>query len=338
MNSQVIIVPGFMGTSLVDLANNRKLWDSFTLFWSDLTLLRLSEDGLTDAAPGVRVEPLADVWPVYRGLMRRLRRCGYRVRFFPYDWRKSIESAAENLDAFVKKHFPEGKVNLITHSMGGLVAALWLAAGGAERLGRLTSIAFPAGGVETAVSALLVGYSRIAAVNLRANKKLVHQLAWQVPSLYQMLPPLPGIFERSQWPEHVGIQNVLLEKAAEVREILDEALSVLRTLQGKIALVAGIGDRMDCWSKETGIPLTRDLKTKGRGDGWVRQESVRIEGVETFGFRRRMMDAFGLGPLFFLPYVAGTHPFLPMFGRVQNAVLEFLESGEIHSLPVFRNP
>jgi pimeloyl-ACP methyl ester carboxylesterase len=48
---------------------------------------------------------------------------------FPYDWRQPIEDNASILSEYVKvveKYYPEEKVNIVTHSMGGLVARRYI--------------------------------------------------------------------------------------------------------------------------------------------------------------------------------------------------------------------
>ena len=47
---------------------------------------------------------------------------------FPYDFRRSVEHIANDLNRFVRERAPQGRrVVLVAHSMGGLVAAWWWA-------------------------------------------------------------------------------------------------------------------------------------------------------------------------------------------------------------------
>jgi pimeloyl-ACP methyl ester carboxylesterase len=329
---EVIVVPGFMGSNLVDAVRGRTLWSTFVLPFTDLRSLRLSENRVEDSAPGIRIEPRGGLWPVYRGLMRQLRRDGFHVRFFAYDWRRPVEHAANAFKVFIEKQAHTGTTHLVAHSMGCLVAALWLAEGGAMKLGRMVCLNFPVRGVEMTISALLLGYSRLAAINLRAGRKLVHRLAWEIPSLYQMLPPLPGIYNPSDWPAHLGIRPKLLESALSFRLRLEKALEAIRLKKDQIALVSGVGERMVRWVKEEQKPISKINRSVGKGDGWILRESSLIEDVPAYSFRRGLKDSLSLGPLLLLPYIGGSHPFTPMFPRVQRAAIDFFRSRPITTL------
>ena len=322
-----IVIPGFMGTNLHDAESGRVLWSSPRLFVTDLRKLRFEESG------GSKIKLGGDFWPVYRPLMAGLRRTGRRVLYFGYDWRRSTLEAVERFEDFVLAN-TDGKFDIVAHSMGCLVSALWIARGKAERVGRFIGIAFPARGVEMAVSALLLGYSKLAFYNLRANMALVRDLAAEVPSLYEMLPPLPGAFERSTWPTELKVDAGLLRAGAETRNKLEASFPMLAGLArtGRAALIAGIGGKTEYWDWPAGSVADRSMKGWGRGDGWVVQESARIDGVPTFGFRPRFRDALGLGVFLPVNYMVGSHPQLPMYGSVRRAVTEFLDSGRIESL------
>jgi pimeloyl-ACP methyl ester carboxylesterase len=332
LEEEVIIIPGFMGSNLVDTARGRTLWSTFVLPFTDLRSLRLEEDRTEAGAREGRIEPRGDLWPVYRGLMRSLRKAGFRVRFFAFDWRRPVEHGADAFKEFMEKEIHAATTHLVAHSMGCLVASLWLAGGGASKIGRMVCLNFPVRGVEMTVSALLLGYSRLAAINLRAGRRLVHRLAWEVPSLYEMLPPLPGIFDPAAWPEGLGIRPRLLESAYSFRQRLETALETLRLMKGRIALVSGVGERMARWVKGENKPISKSDRSMGMGDGWILQDSSLIEDVPAYSFRRGLKDSLSLGPLFLLPYIGGSHPFTPMFPRIQKAIIEFLGSRPVSTL------
>ncbi len=340
MAATTIIVPGFMGSNLVDANSGRVLWSRTTFFLTRLERLRLNDDGTGDADPAVRIEPGGDFRPVYRGLMRDLRRAGHRILFFSFDWRRSAAEAAVKLGRFIDEHARNEVVNLVTHSMGGLVAALWLAEGRVDRLGRMACIALPAGGVEMAVSALLRGYSKLAFFNIRANRALIQELATGIPSLYEMLPLLPGVFEHTRWPADLNLNPRFLESAHGVREDFDNSVTKLLQLsrEGRMALIAGTGTKTAAWLRQAGGQIGPALETQGVGDGWVLSENAGITGASTYGFRPRIRDVLGLGLFSPLALFWGSHPILPMFKLVRRAAGEFLDSGEIKSLPAMTQP
>jgi pimeloyl-ACP methyl ester carboxylesterase len=332
-NPVTVIIPGFMGSSLVNALTGRKLWDGARQLWTDPRILQPSTDGLGDAAPGMKIEPLADLWPVYRGLVRCLRSHGHRVHFFPYDWRRPIEQALERFRKFAEERIPEPRFNIVAHSMGSMAAALWLAEGGAERLARAVFMALPARGSEMAATALLLGNPRLAFFNVRADNALLREMAWAIPSIYQMLPPLPGIFEPQNWPEATCVIAAHLQRARQFQSRWNLALSRLEQLRDRSALIVGLGEKLIGWRPSPDGRFGVHCRTEELGDGWMSEQSDQTPGLPAYGFKKRLADALRLGFFVLLPYIVGTHPVLPMFKRVQRTILEFLETGKVKSLP-----
>ncbi|HJT28052.1 MAG TPA: hypothetical protein VJ784_11630 [Pyrinomonadaceae bacterium] len=145
----VIVIPGILGTELLNPKTRETVWPS---------AFRTSQEGLPispdlaanhdDLIPGKIIETvkLARVLPevyVYRDLLVALRRyAGYRdgdwnnpaaddyqdtFYVFPYDWRKDNVSNARELIRRIsqlktKLQRPDLKFNIVAHSMGGLIA------------------------------------------------------------------------------------------------------------------------------------------------------------------------------------------------------------------------
>jgi pimeloyl-ACP methyl ester carboxylesterase len=145
----VIVIPGILGSELINTKTGETVWPS---------AFRTSQDGLPispnlasnhdDLIPGKIVETvkLARVLPevyVYRDLLVALRRyAGYRdgdwnnpnagdyqdtFYVFPYDWRQDNVSNARELIRRIdqlktKLQRPDLKFNIVAHSMGGLIA------------------------------------------------------------------------------------------------------------------------------------------------------------------------------------------------------------------------
>jgi pimeloyl-ACP methyl ester carboxylesterase len=328
-----VIIPGFMGSSLINTLTSRKLWDGARQLWTDPRLLRPTADGLGDAAPGMKIEPAADLWPIYRGLMRCLSRRGHSVYFFPYDWRRPIEHALERFRKFAEETVPEPVFNIVAHSMGSMVAALWLAEGGAERLARAVFLALPARGSEMAATALLLGNPRLAFFNIRADNALLREMALAIPSVYQMLPPLPGIYEPKNWPETTGLSAAHLRRARQFQSSWSLALPHLEKLSHRTALIVGLGEKVIGWRPSADGGFGIHCRTREYGDGWISTQSALAPGLPAYAFKKRLTDALRLGFFLLLPYIVGTHPVMPMFKRVQRAIFEYLEAGKVKSLP-----
>ncbi len=145
----VIVIPGILGSELINSKTGEKVWPS---------AFRTAEDGLPmtpdlagnhdDLVPGkiVEVVRLARILPevfVYRDLLEALRHyAGYhdgdwnnpgvegdRDTFyvFPYDWRQDNVANARELIRRIeglkdKLQRPDLRFNIVAHSMGGLIA------------------------------------------------------------------------------------------------------------------------------------------------------------------------------------------------------------------------
>ncbi len=133
----VIVLPGFMGSTLVDRSNRVKLVygrfrgtvEEFQKLYlpADLKKNRLVPKGLVMK---YRI-PRGGSHDMYNTLVKRFKAQGYKVGrdlfLFPYDWRLSNFRTADLLHAFIKKKGLAGRpVDLVGHSMGGLVALIYI--------------------------------------------------------------------------------------------------------------------------------------------------------------------------------------------------------------------
>jgi hypothetical protein len=149
----VVIVPGFGVTRLLDPVKNRHVWGT-----AHATVQRRFQDDLDlpIAADGTigrdRLVPRGYVGsrgPINIGwqLMEGLRRFGgytpeRDVFPFYYDWRLSARDNARRLGHFIDGIRRGGKVDVITHSAGSLVALAYVKlAGGGDRVEHLVLIA-----------------------------------------------------------------------------------------------------------------------------------------------------------------------------------------------------
>ena len=145
----VIVIPGILGTELINPKTGRTVWPS--AFRTDEDSLPISpnlEANRDDLMPGKILETvrLARILPevyVYRDLLDALRRyAGYRQAtwedpgpdgdrdafyVFNYDWRRDNVANARDLVQRIdrlkqKLQRPDLKFNIVAHSMGGLIA------------------------------------------------------------------------------------------------------------------------------------------------------------------------------------------------------------------------
>jgi uncharacterized delta-60 repeat protein/uncharacterized repeat protein (TIGR01451 family) len=142
----VIFIPGISGSRLNDPASGRELWPG-GLFTSqdDLCLDPLNVNckfgvNPSDVIREITIVPtaipgVAFTSKVYKPLLDFLRDHGYaedgahNLYVFPYDWRKSnVENARllKGLIAFARGEHQNGKVNIVAHSLGGVLARRYI--------------------------------------------------------------------------------------------------------------------------------------------------------------------------------------------------------------------
>lgn len=145
----VIVIPGILGTELINSKTGETVWPSaFRTSQEGLPISRDLAANRDDLIPGKILETLklARVVPeiyVYRDLLESLRRhAGYRdgdwenpganghqdtFYVYPYDWRKDNVANARELVRRLERlktklQRPDMKFNIVAHSMGGLIA------------------------------------------------------------------------------------------------------------------------------------------------------------------------------------------------------------------------
>lgn len=117
------------------------------------------------------------------------------VLLFPYDFRRSVTSAAERLAAAVHEALgpdaPLRRVVVLAHSMGGLVARYWLGPlGGWPLCSALLTLGTPHRGAPKALEWLVRGPGVGPLRHVGVRKVL---RGW--PSMYELLPQYPAVWD-----------------------------------------------------------------------------------------------------------------------------------------------
>lgn len=225
----LIFIPGIAGSTLYDVnasgnpVNN--LWLSGILFPSRLTKLSLNPNN----APFPTVVPVDIVYeginiashpikPVYRPLINYLDNdLKYEIYdiegnpkkrdvectgeysgqkpslfIFSYDWRKSNVEAASKLRDFidcVNTFYPGEKVNILTHSMGGLVARRYILNNpGSHRVNKLITTVAPWLGTSKAIDTTLTGRFLGPFLGFYAHTNAVKNIVQFGEGPHQLLP------------------------------------------------------------------------------------------------------------------------------------------------------
>jgi Lecithin:cholesterol acyltransferase len=214
----VVIVPGIGGSRLT-ASDGTVLWGGNLAKFALNVLVpgRLGLDaepslqptGLLNTARGI---PGLGVLHPYNDLISELRRffsiiydpaetaernLDANVVAFPYDFRQSIATTAARLDDEVRTRLRQltgsrdtpGRVVVIGHSMGGLVARYWLGPGGGAALCRgLYTLGTPHRGAPKALDVIANG-ARLKGVEYPPISRVLR--SW--PSVYELLPRYPII-------------------------------------------------------------------------------------------------------------------------------------------------
>ena len=143
----IVIVPGILGSTLDRISDGKEIWpdaDAMITSGSDSYLDDLKLSAAGEQIPGMEMDPSDIVRTVttsipfvgqnfYKPLIDSLTTAGYRegIDLFvaPYDWRLDISSSAALLGPVIENaiaHSPDGKIDILAHSMGGLVAKNYL--------------------------------------------------------------------------------------------------------------------------------------------------------------------------------------------------------------------
>ena len=201
MAEAVIIVPGIMGS---------QLYQGHDLIWpgspAELLFPYSKMKDLLD--PDLQVGDIIRSVAIsnqYDSLVEALKLCGFNeggklatLMVCPYDWRKDNRLAAARLADKIKAlrdaHGQGLMINIVAHSMGGLVSRYFLESGdyseancrGFANVRRLVTIGTPHRGAPLALCAALGQIKR-----LFLNASQVKQIADkpEFPALYQLMPP-----------------------------------------------------------------------------------------------------------------------------------------------------
>lgn len=213
----VVLVPGALGTRLVDARSGREAWPGnlLVLPLRDFSGLALPLDGESRRRELVAGELLERIGPAdyYAGLLRTLARAGYvraaagsavppgerRLYVFAYDWRRDNTAHAAALLAFIARiraghRDPALRVDLLAHSNGGLIAAWFLRYGAraadpaprpwgdaSGQVRRVITYGTPFEGTVTALESLVRGHPL-------AVQRLPPEAAATFPGVFELLP------------------------------------------------------------------------------------------------------------------------------------------------------
>lgn len=186
----------------------------------------------------------------YDGLIKSLENTGYKQgeNFFVYnyDWRRPLDQAADQLKGFIDQNLspPGTKIDLVGHSLGGLVARAYAQKYGTGKIDQLITLGSPHSGVlqpylaweggqigerETWQSVGLQLLLQINKTNFQTNVQIIREM---VPSLKDILPIFNFLKKDStevDWQAQNQKNDYLNSLKTNVSQIFDQLLAIFGT-------------------------------------------------------------------------------------------------------------
>lgn len=205
-HTPIVIVPGILGSYLYN-KSGEEVWPNIPLMLlpgddSYLNQLMLDDSGnqLPDvlhsmtATDILREESGSDFMA---GLATELENAGYEedkdLFVFPYDWRLDVDISGSYLQDKINQivsSTQSEKVDIIAHSMGGLVVKKYLVDHGNEnKINKFIDIATPHTGAPKAAKIMLYGDDLdMTKFGFGLNYKEIKKISQNMPAVYQLLP------------------------------------------------------------------------------------------------------------------------------------------------------
>lgn len=327
----IVFVPGIMGSDLITAEKDGDedlVWvNIFRLAAGQIERLKLSPDGSHDNDPQFTVRPSELDKRTYARAILWFR-ASWNVKPFAFDWRRDIDSAADALETFIQKNCPNQAVNLVAHSMGGLVCRnfilrhrkVWDAMAGKEgdKGGRLVMLGTPNYG-SFAIPQAMTGEDTmvklLAAADLTHNLSEILEVINTFVGSYQMLPSpskLPPalhlMYRRDSWGS-APVSDTHLARALKFHADMEQQGTIDPE---RMVYIAGCNQETACGLKFI-APGEFDYQITYDGDGRVPHSLGILPHVPTY-------------------YIDESHGDLPKNEQVLSAVNDLLEAGSTVAL------
>ena len=299
MPKPVVIIPGYYGTLLVDQeADNKTIWLTLgSIFESGAVLDAINlETGDPDriVSGGILEEiQIVGNWApnFYKTLRMFFGSIGFApddVISFGVDWRRTLGFNVEQLHQRIVR---AGRVNIVAHSHGGLIAREYLRKYAADpKVDSLITLGTPHKGMLITLEALMRGVDFF-----KWSKSHVMKTVRTFPSAYELLPfdRADGFFEWDNADADPFVQTAwadpsLLPKIAEARDVVKNLPADLRVTSAFI-----YGTHRQTKSRAAGgANKTMQFETQPKGDGTV--PSASAMGSRMTGAIERYAIPFGV--------------------------------------------
>ncbi len=287
----VIVLPGITATGLEDFypIPPEEVWTA--VLTKSFERISLHPDDLRyEAIEPARLQPSTPFSIVYGDLVEALRHDladradrPTPVFLFAYDWRQDCRTTSSQLDSFIdevlartallrhyrdsgNKLFQNLRVDLVAHSMGGLIVADYLVRlsdAAKKKVRRVVSIGTPFQGSVDAIAKVTTGSGTFTDTPPRDRER---EAARTIPAIYQLLPTFEGAIQPD--PEMPGDLFSVGTWQPSVVQTLDE---YIRRYQARIEAENLLASYLDTAKefRSTGDSLKLDgLLPEGK-NGWM---------------------------------------------------------------------
>lgn len=202
----LVFVPGIGGSVLADKATQKIYFGGIKQTMDQFARLELPVDRAKDKLVSVDVlrqvqRARGDHIDQYDLLIARLAALGYKegqdLFAYHYDWRRSNFESAEGLRAFLAAKGLAGRpVDIVAHSMGGLVTTIYLQKNaGEQKVRNFVAMGTPFFGAAKAIRALAEGFPVFGVENHlvvgAGSTNTVFRVFASLDSIYELLPTYP---------------------------------------------------------------------------------------------------------------------------------------------------
>jgi pimeloyl-ACP methyl ester carboxylesterase/predicted GH43/DUF377 family glycosyl hydrolase len=251
---------------------------------------------------------------IYAPLAEQLAHNHVTPLIFPYDWRKDVRQTAAQLEEYIQSNVSDGeKINLVGHSMGGLVSRAYLEQFAASnKLSKLITVGSPHQGAPAAYAAWSGGeiwnnhfLFRVYLSLLLRNCQIRHRITAKhavrefVPSIQNMLPtydflinqsnvfiPYSSMVDKNNW-----LPNSLFSSpfyGVDVGTISSTGFRTLESIKIRNRTFADIIRGL--WTD--GKPAGKNFSTQG--DRIVLQSSAQVSGANNYDLSQYNLDHTGI--------------------------------------------
>lgn len=298
----VIVIPGFMGSSLYD--GDKKIWPDVKRFSKKPEFLQLPENldlQARDLVSEVVIVPGLVKLDAYNRLLQYLHESllfehGRDLFAFAYDWRRDLRHAARQLGEHIARweeqaDLSHGKFVIVAHSAGALVARYYVERmGGRHHIDRLILIGSPNLGSLKTLSSMLTGQGLLP---FGARKERLRDVLGTFPAAYQLLPSAPSVFTPDDEAIDLFADRAWVPK--DVWPLVDDARAFISELgtRSRVPVVSIFGygqktiERITVKRDSQGRFISPRFHESSNGDGTVLQRSAVLAGSEIHPVRQQ---------------------------------------------------